>query len=442
MSEEIILSCDLNRDFLARGGKNEKIALRLSLYTHPNFVKAHPKTFCDVVLVVDTSQSMDETFGHDATLTKRQGVIKAIEGMLPAVQPEDTLSLICYDSSTYVELDHVPGREMDRIRAAVPRIHQHSGATNFEKAFAATRALLRNGRQPSRRVCFLTDGNATDGNAARAHQLNRDLAAAGTTVDCLGVGGDFNFNEMQRFTIVSNGRTELLDTPTRAGEIFAELLKSAQRALIGNAVLRLALAAGMRNVEIYQLTPEVRFFEDVRPAADGSVSYRINLQTLTQTHTYTYLAHMGVDLPADASLANLPLGRVRLDYDVPVKNLRGQVLENEFVLNLAGQTGQEIRDTTVDSDLLEASLEKLDQQVNQASHQQDWKRAAVLLHEMAQKARKLGDHDKGREYERRLEALRKNGCLKQEDLNWIGRTSTRSMRLRGGEREADNRDIY
>lgn len=442
MAEEIVLSCELNRDFLARGGRNEKVVLRLSLYTHPDFVRTHPKTFCDVVLAVDTSQSMDDAFGSGASLSKREGVVRAIQALLPALQPQDTLSLVCYDSSAYVELNRVPGQALDRIRAGLAKIRQHSGATNFEKAFAAMRTVLSEPGHPSRRVCFLTDGNATDGNMATAHALNRELAAAGATVDCLGVGGDFNFNEMQRFTSVSNGRTELLDTPERAGEIFGQCVASAQRALVSNAVLRFSLASGLRDTEIYQLTPEVRFFDDVQSTADGAVNYRVNLQVLTQTHTYTYLMQLGLDLPPESAAANVRLGRVRLDYDVPVKNLRGQVIENDLVLNLAARPGQEIRNSTVDSDLLEASLEKLDQQVNQASRQKDWQRAGIVLHEMARKARKLGDDDKAREYQRRLEAIRKNGCLGQDDLNWIGRTSTRSTRLRGGEREVDNRDVY
>jgi hypothetical protein len=339
-------------------------------------------------------------------------------------------------------LDHAPGQAKDRIRAALQKIGQHSGATNFEKAFATTRAVLGNGRHASQRVCFLTDGNATEGRLATAHQHNRELATAGVTVDCLGVGEDFNFNEMQRFTTVSNGRTELLGTPDRAGEIFTQLLKSAQQALIGNAVLRLDVPAGMRDVEIYQLTPEVRFFDDVKPAADGSVHYRINLPAITHTHTYTYLVQLGVDLPADASRANLPLGRVKLDFDVPVKKLRGQVLENEIVLNLASRPGLEISDTSVNSDLLEASLEKLDQQMNQASRQQDWLRAGMLLHEMAQKAHKLCDEDKAREYQLALKALGKNNCLTQEQLNKIGKASSVSKRLGGGEREPDNTSDY
>jgi hypothetical protein len=442
MAEEIVLACDLNRDFLLRGSKNEKIVLRLSLYTHPDFVRAHPATHCDVLLVVDTSSSMNEPFAPGAKQSKRLGVVQALETILPAVQAQDTVSLVCYDSGTYVEFDHVPGSDQARLRGALPRINQHTGATNFEKAFAATRALLGASRNASRKVCFLTDGNATEGNLALAHQINRELAAAGATVDCLGVGQDFNFNEMQRFTGAAGGRTELLDTPNRAGEIFRQLLQAAQRSLVGNAVLRLALPAGMRDVEIYQLTPEVRFFDDVRPAADGSVNQRINLQTVTQTHTYTFLLQAGLDLPADPNRPNVALARVRLDYDVPVKNLRGQVLENEIVLNLAASAKQEVRDTTVDNDFLEASLEKLDQEVNRASQRKDWTRAGVLLHEMAQKARKLGDDDKAREYQRRLDTLRKNGCLSQDDLNWIGKTSTRSARLRSGEREADNRGLY
>ena len=443
MAEEIILSCDLNRDFLARGGKNERIILRLSLYTHPDFVKAHPKTSCDVVFVVDTSSSMNESFVAGAKVTKREGVIQSMEAILPGVQTDDTISLICYDSATYMELDHAAGRDKDRIRAALPQIRKHCGATNFEKAFATTRKILESGHNASRRVCFLTDGNSTEGSLAKAHQLNREVAATGATVDCLGVGEDFNFQEMQRFTTVSSGETRILSTPAEAGTVFAQLLKAAQRSLVGNAVLRLSLPAGMRDVEIYQLTPEIRFFDDVKPARNGSVNYRINLQALAQTHNYIYLAQMGVDVPTDPDRANLPLARMRLDYDVPVLGLRGQVLENEIVLNLAGSPEQkESPNNDVDAAMLEASLEKLDQQAQRAAKQEDWRGVAILLHQMAQNARAVPDQEKAREYERRLDTLKKNGKLTQDDLNQIGRNSTRSARLRGGEREADNRKAY
>ena len=309
---------------------------------HDDFVKAYPETHCDVVLVLDTSGSMNEPFADKASITKRQGVAEALEAMLPALKPADTVTMICYDSAAYVELDHAPGSDLKRIRAAVQSVFKHNGGTNFEKAFATARAILPSGRNASRKVVFLTDGNSTEGSLATARKHNQDLAGLGTTVDCLGVGKDFNFNEMQKFSAVSNGRTLLLGSPAEAGKVFPELLQGAQRSLLNHCTLRLALPAGCRDVEIYQLTPEIRYFEDVKQARDGSASYRINLQSMMQTHNYIYLVHMGVDLSSDPKVANYPLLKVRLDYDVPVKGLKGQVLENTVAINLADQPGREI----------------------------------------------------------------------------------------------------
>ncbi len=442
MSEEIVLTPELSRDLIARGSKNQKVVAKFSLYPHDGFVKAHPVTHCDVTLVVDTSGSMNEPFAAGASLSKRQGVAQAIEAMLPTLDAADTLSLVCYDSAAYVELDHVPGAERERIRAAIQGIFRHNGATNFEKAFAMAKATAAKGRHASRKVVFLTDGNATQGKVTNARQHNRELADLGVTVDCLGVGADFNFNEMQAYSAVSNGRTELLASPAEAGNLFPQLLQGAQKTLINHCVLRLALAAGCRDTEIYQLTPEVRYFSDLQPGSDGAISYRVNLQSMMHTHSYAYLIQTKLDLPAAKDVSFHPFLRVRLDYDVPVKSLKGQVLENTVGISLADEPGREICDTLIDSDYIEATLEKLDQQVNQAAGKSDWKQAATLLHDMKRKAEKLGDADKARDYQRRLDALRTNGRLTQEDLNWIGRASSRSTRLRCGQREASNQDLY
>jgi uncharacterized protein YegL len=441
MAEEILLTPELNRDFLVRGAKNEKVIAKLTLYAHDDFVKAYPETHCDVVLVLDTSGSMNEPFADTASITKRQAVAQAVETMLPVLNAADTLTIICYDSAAYVELDHAPGSDLKRIRAAVQKVFQHNGGTNFEKAFATAKAILPNGRNTSRKVIFLTDGNSTEGSLATARKHNQDLTGLGATVDCLGVGSDFNFNEMQKFSVASNGRTVLLGSPMEAGKIFPELLQGAQRSLLNHCTLRLALPVGCRDVEIYQLTPEIRYYDDLKPANDGSVGYRINLQSMMQTHNYIYLVHVGVDLPSDSKTANYPLLKVRLDYDVPVKGLKGQVLENTVAINLADRPDREIQNTQVESDYVEASLEKLDQQVNQLAAASDWRAVAILLHDMKNKAAKLGDDEKASQYQRRIDALKANGHLTQEDLNQIGKSSTRSTRLAGGERPARPDDV-
>ncbi len=444
MAEEIILATALSRDLLPRGAKNQPVAVRLKLFTHDDFVRAHPQTTCDVVLAVDTSQSMDDPFKAGSSLTKREGVIKAATAMVSALNPDDTLSLVCFDSGAYIEFNRTPGREKQTIQQAIAaKICQHSGGTNFEVAFDRVKSLLTRPGNPSRRVCFLTDGNQRHGSAKRAAELNREIAALGAVVDCLGVGGDFHFTEMQKYTAESNGRTELLDTPEEAQRIFRDLLRNAQQSLIANAVLRFTLAPHVRDVVFYQLTPEIRVLTpQVQAARDGSRSCRINLQTMAQNFNYTYVLCCNVDVNAGPRDANLPLGRIRLDYDVPVSKLTGQVIENTFVLNVADKPGEETHDHTVEQDALEASLEQLNQEAQSASDRNDWKRVAAILKQMIAHARTLGDTDKRKVYEQRLDALVANGQLTRDDLNRIGNASTKSTRLRGGQREARNDPIY
>ena len=43
---------------------------------------------------------------------------------------------------------------------------------------------------------------------------------------------------------------------------------------------------------------------------------------------------------------------------------------------------------------MEASLEKLDQRVNQLAAKKDWQSVAILLHDMKNRAAKLGDDEK------------------------------------------------
>jgi len=444
MAEEIILSPALSRDLLPRGAKNQKLAVRLKLFTHDDFVRRHPQTACDVVLAIDTSQSMDEPFKSGARLTKREAVIKAATAMVSSLNPDDTLGLVCYDSAGYIELNRASGRDKQTIQQAIAtKIGQHSGGTNFQAAFEKAKGLFSRPGHPSRRLCFLTDGNQTEGSPERVAALNRELASLGVVVDCLGVGGDFNFTEMQKLTAESNGRTELLDSPEDAQRIFRELLRNAQQSLISSSVLRITLDPRLRDVEFYQFTPEIRLLTaQLQAGRDGTRSGRINLQSMAQHFNYTYVLRCNIDVPDQPQVANLSLGRVRLDYDVPVSKLTGQVIENTIVLNVADQSGQEIHDHTVEQDALEASLERLNQQTQAAAAAKDWKQVATILKQMVDHANTLGDADKRKHYQQRLDELVRNGSLSQADLNKLGSTSTKSTRVGGGARVVRNPDIY
>jgi hypothetical protein len=442
MSEEIVLSYELSRDMIRRGLKNQKIITRFCFYTHEDFVKKYPLTACDIIFVVDTSGSMDSPFASGSTMSKRDGVASAIESIIPHLSPQDSVSLICYDSNAYVELDHAGGDETTRIKEAMNAIFKRRGATNFEQAFKVGNAVCAAGKNASKKMMFLTDGNSTVGSIKNAKKHNRELAEKGVTVDCLGVGNDFNFKRMQQLSAVSSGRTELLDRPETAGTIFTDLLEGAQSSLINNAVLRFDIPAGSRDIELYQLTPEIRYFDDVSPSPDGSVNYRINLRNVTQTNEYYFVIRSAYDIPEDSGTANLELMKTRLDFDIPILGEKGLHAEQTVSVNLTDKQDIELRDTGVDSDFMEASIEKLDQETNRYAAENDWKTVAKLLNEMSRISNKLGYSDKAEEYKRRFDSLKRNEKLSQEDLNMIGKATSTSSKYNRGEREADNDDLF
>ena len=270
--------------------------------------------------------------------------------------------------------------------------------------------------------------------ADAAEKYNRTLAGQGVTVDCLGVGGDFNFKQMQQFSGVSSGRTELLDIPEAAGTIFLELLEGAQTSLINNAVLRFDIPAGTRDIELYQLTPEIRYFDTLSSSPDGSVNHKINLQNITQTNEYYFLIQTACDIPKDSAIPNLELFTARLDFDIPILGKKGLHAEQTITLNLTDKGGIELRDTGVDSDFMEASIEKLDQETSLYAAKNDWKKVAQLLNEMYRISDKLGYSDKAEEFQRRLDSLKKS-------LRGFGCNRVKKSR-KPGEILMDSEDFY
>ncbi|NWH03884.1 vWA domain-containing protein [Desulfobacter latus] len=431
MAEEIGVRYELHRDWLKRGSLNQEIIAEIILQTSDDFTNHHPQTYCDVILLVDTSGSMNQAVSPDSSVTKRNMVMQAIERIASQLDPQDTLSLVCYDTNAYTELNRKPGSESALIAAAIPKIANHSGMTNFEAAFKTALSLVKQCTNGSRKVIFLTDGHNTTGSIKKARQYNQEIANLGCVVDCMGVGSDFNFKDMQTYTSVSGGRTEMLTDPNQAADLFTDLLGSAQRSLISNAVLQLSLPTGSRDVEIFQYSPEVRYYDNVKIERDGSVYHRINIHSFDNQAAYAYVVHARCDMPSGTDDTTALFAKSRLDYDIPVLNLKGEHIETDVVVNLADDDVSEMRDSQIESDYVECSLELLDREFNIAANKKDWNEAGKLLEQMAAKAHHIRLTDKERAYRDRLQKLVDNGHLTQDDLNTISnRTSKSSRQLR------------
>lgn len=426
MSERILVEGFLGRDNLLRGGSNEAVNARFRIETSEAFMQQHPVSLCDVVLVVDTSGSMDDPFAAGLSITKREGVIQAAKEMVRHCNRGDRVSLVCFDTNAYTELENIPASNISAIDAGLDKIRAHRGMTNFENAFKRTQSVVQNLQQPSKRVVFLTDGNSTSGKISVARRINSELAQAGVTVDCFGVGGDYDNRLMLSFTQASGGQAYHLPSPDEAASLFEDSLRTAQQSLISNAVLTLEVPADFRDVEFYQVTPQQHNLSLPEGTVKKMTIFRTHLSALAQQDIYNFVLHARVDTPS-GNEANCLFARMRLEYDVPIQQLRSQEALLTLFLSLSSNANDEQRRSDVDDMYLTATLTKMEEEMQAAARANNWKRAAAFLDDMCKRARDLNRMDLVAGYETQLRQLEQNGLLTQADLNRLSQSTSQAQ---------------
>lgn len=422
MAEEIRLNVALNQDLLRKGQANVPVIARLDIEPAEEFRQRHTQVPTDICLLLDSSGSMDEPFTQGDSQTKRDGVIRAAQQILPHLGAQDSVSIIFYDSQAHLIAERLPSQRAREISSLLETLRKYNGATNFEAGLKMAQAVLNNGSASSRRIFFLTDGNPTNGNAGNTLRLVESLGQAGVTIDCMGVGADFNFAYMRQLSASSNGRTERLDTRDRAASLFEQLLVSAQRTIATNVFLNLQFAKGLRDLEVYQTAPETRYFSRLQPGSGGRFSLEIPVRTLRQDKRNIYVLKANLDLPTDAN--QHPFAEARLDYDLPPAGLKGQRAALSISINCRDQ-GQPLRDTSVDDMFAEAELAKFYEQFL-AIQAKDWRQALTMLDEMTRRAHLIDDQQRLRHYRTLRDKLQQDHRLSDDDLNWVGASSTKS----------------
>lgn len=437
MSEELIMNYNLYRDFVEGGKTNEPVLVKVSIFPHDRFVRQYPSTNCDVILAVDTSGSMDDPFSTGAGISRRLAVLDAALKVVSQLKPDDTLSLVCFDSTAVVDIDHNPARNDRQLNLQLGAIKQHNGGTNFQKAFEAISIVAGNNKNPTTRVVFLTDGNSNQGDDSKALEICKKLGETGVVIDCLGVGEDFNFKLMQSFTALSNGMTMLVKTPGSVHTEFLKLVENAQQSLVKNAVFRFQSDIDLRDVEVAQVEPEVRFLGS--PDRTPNINFRHNLASLSQNLGYSFIISLKLDIPSADVKPNIGFMDVRLDYDVPVRKLTGQKIEAKVCLNIRKDSKNAKLDTDIAVIYAKSQLEKMTKELDDFFRTKEWKKCGIHLKKMID----IADHNRlaseSNEFRRRLDTLERNGQLTQDDLNNI--TYSTSKTLTGGQLTRDPSDM-
>ncbi|XXX74798.1 VIT domain-containing protein [Sorangium sp. So ce134] len=162
----------------------------------------------DLVVVVDTSASADET--------ARQQKAAAAEAILRAMSPSDHFALIALDSAPAVlhPKDGLAEASDKEISAALTRLAEHAtgGATDLGALFESALGRVHGKEQPA--VIYIGDGLATSGEvtgARLAERLRRSLTGSRARFFTVGVGENANHALLRELARAGGGQAFRID---------------------------------------------------------------------------------------------------------------------------------------------------------------------------------------------------------------------------------------
>ncbi len=275
--------------------------LQLGMNSHIDF-SGLPRLPVNLAVVLDKSGSMND----DQKMTY---VKEGLKLMLDSLGPQDTLSIVAYDSRAHLIMPPTPVRQPRLIAAIIDSIYP-SGATNIHDGLLLgyQQLLERYDDRAVNRLMLLSDGVPTTGPT----EIESIVAASDAFdrynigVSTIGVGTDFNHELMLQLARQGGGNFYFLQDAQRITTVFRDELETTLTPVAEDLTLTL------------EFDPQVRMI-----AAHG-LPLALNRQGDPEIHIPTlYLSRRN-----GVMLVELDLGDL-LDYEGPA-HLGDAVLEYTF----------------------------------------------------------------------------------------------------------------
>jgi Ca-activated chloride channel family protein len=320
----------------------------------------------NLALVVDASGSM-----AGAPL---QAAKQAARGVAAALQAQDLLSVVAFDSQVSTLIDGVAADEDGRRAADAALAHLEAGsATNLSGGWLqGAECVARSMSDGQRRRCrtvLLTDGHANQGlvepEVLAGHAAN--LLQHGISSSTVGIGDGYSADQIQAIADAGGGRMHDAERPEEIIEVVLAELREMGQEVLEQIELTLHIPSGVR------ITPLSGFPSG--PQADG---FRCSLGALPSGGSRKAVFQF-----------ELPAGREdqTLDFSVHASARRPGAEQAEFTAPIAvqltyarGQANKaQARDPAASRASAEAWQASVIREAVQLNRQGDYRRAADLI---------------------------------------------------------------
>jgi len=190
---------------------------------------------------------------------------EAVKNIIDQLTPEDTLSVITFESRTRVLIPAQRVLQRDELKRQIDKI-KDAGGTNLANGLREALKQVSQGLQEGRvsRVVLLTDGEATD-REDDSRCLADEAGQHGIPIICLGFGRDWNedflFDLADRSVGAApnsrHGSADYIPAPKDADRIFQEVYRSMQ-VVADDVTLTMRMVQGVEARRVWQVTPMIR----------------------------------------------------------------------------------------------------------------------------------------------------------------------------------------
>ena len=170
-----------------------------------------------------------------------------------------------------------------------------SGNTNISAAIREARILMKEEVSDKvKKIIFVTDGIPTCDTEEDGIREAEYLGDDSISLDCLGVGNkDIKFSFLEKLSIPSNGRTDIISNGEEAVKIFHNLFDKSKQVIMTNVKLRLTeISPLVRITDHYRGTPEKKYLGKAKISSDRE--YVINIGQIEKDQLYNFYFNVTV----------------------------------------------------------------------------------------------------------------------------------------------------
>lgn len=421
MSFELQTSIDFNRDMIMKNKFDQVIRARMQIIAGRTG-RPVQRAKVNLVFLLDSSGSMDEKY-YTTGKSKRQIVYEAVTALMDRFDKSDTISIISFNSTASVYADHSPGNDKTSVQRALERYLSDNGQTNFEAAMRIAQSVCSSKIGGNHKIVFLTDGNSFGGDDAKAINTCKILAEHGVTTDAMGIGGDFNFDYMKKYSDLSGSKTENITKSDQVIQVFRDIYASTSNVFLKKVFMNLEFSGAVRDVHFYMHEPEMKNLHEFIHKDAKHTMVQVNAGDIEQESFKEFLFDFTLDT-IDAP--SIEIGKVAIHFDCPSENIINQKQTQTLNLNLANTEDAEIVDGSINDAYKDIEILEQQNDMFKLLEQKKFKEAAACLEKMADAAAKIGDHDKAKHFREIKNKVMRENNITQADLNDIAHASSRS----------------